>query len=580
MITYTVTDADGATSSSTHTVTVGLPPAPVAVNDPYTIQVNTSLDGDVRTGDSFSPGSTFSILAQPANSHIVFNSDGTFFLLPNSGFVGTETFAYQITDPFGRSAVGIEVIRIIPPAFVAVADAYSTSFNTPLHGDASLNDTVPTGSTFIAITAPMHGTLAMNADGTYTYTPKPGFSGTDVFSYAVTDPFDRTRFATDTITVTAPPPPIAVGESYATGYATPVAGNAAAGDTFLPGSTFAASSQPTHGALVFNPDGTFTYTPSIGFAGTDTFTYRITDPNGNSATAAETINVATPTLTAGNDAFSGVYATPVAGDAANGDVFAPGSVFVVATPPVHGSVVMNPNGTYTYTPGVGFTGTDVFTYRVTDPTGQSATATDTIVITPPGLIAADDGFITAFRATLNGDASRGDTFAPGSVFTVSSPPTVGAVEMNPNGTFSYTPPPSFAGTVTFTYAVTDPTGNVATATETIAVTAPALIATGDTFRLPYGTALTGNVAVGDTYATGSVFSAVTAPANGSLNMAADGTFQYLPAAGYSGADTFVYRITDPTGRTVTATGTIVVEAPPAVHRCLTTFGDLRGRVRR
>ena len=669
VISYTITDIDGATSSSTHDVVVGAPAKPIAVNDYYTTIYGTAFNGDARTGDSFPAGSTFQPLSLPMNGTLAFQPDGTYTFTPAAGFVGTETFVYQITDPLGRTALAIEVIRVAPPAIVAVNDVVTTPINTALNGNAAANDTFAIGSSFIAITAPAHGTLAFNADGTYVYTPAAGFSGVDMFAYAITDPTGQTRFATDMITVMPPPGPVAVDDSYTTGYRTPVAGNAGANDSYVTGSTFAATSQPLHGTLVFNPDGTYSYTPSAGFAGsdtfnykitdsfgrtataqetvtvsaptlvavndhfagvygvpvsgnaaagdtfaagstftvatpaghgsvamnpdgtytytaaagfsgTDTFTYRVTDPTGQSVTATETINITPPTLVAVNDHYAGVLGVPVSGNAAAGDTFAAGSTFTVATPAGHGGVVMNTNGTYTYTAAAGFTGTDTFTYRITDPAGQSVTATETIVITPPTLIAVDDRFTTAFRTSVSGNAALGDTVAPGSTFTIATAPAVGTVAMNANGTYLYTPPTNFAGTVTFSYRVTDPSGASATAAETIVVSAPQLIGNNHSLTTPYATALGGNASLGVTYAPGSVFMASSSPAHGSVTMNADGTYQYMPVSGFSGLDAFTYTITDPTGQTVTATETITVEAPPAVHRCLTTFGNLKDRIRR
>ena len=88
---------------------------------------------------------------------------------------------------------------------------------------------------------------------------------------------------------------------------------------------------------------------------------------------------------------------PVSGNAAAGDTFAAGSSFQVASLPGHGSVTMNPDGTYSYTPAVGFAGMDTFTYRVTDPTGQSATATETITVAAPALVAVDDSVRDGLR---------------------------------------------------------------------------------------------------------------------------------------------------------------------------------------
>lgn len=300
----------------------------------------------------------------------------------------------------------------------------------------------------------------------------------------------------------------------------------------------------------------------------------MTDQFGQSATATETIVVTAPTLAAVDDNYSGIYGVPVSGNAATADTYVAGSTFAVATPPANGTVAMSPNGTYTYTPSVGFSGSDTFTYTVTDPTGQVRTATDTIIITPPTLIAVDDRYSTGYNTPVAGNAATADTVAAGSVFTVATAPTNGSVAMAADGTYTFTPAAGFVGTATFTYRVTDPTGQSVVATETIVVSSPQLTAVNDVVVTPFNTRLSGTVYSNDIYQPGSVFSATSSPAHGSVTMNSDGTYQYLPITGYSGTDSFSYTITDPAGQVVTATVTITVAPTATAHRCLTTFGNL------
>ncbi len=564
VITYTVEDQDGLTDTAIHTVTVLSPPKPIAVNDVYTTSYGVALNGSAGSNDTVLPGSVFTALSQPLSGTLAFNPDGTYTYAPQTGFVGTDSFAYEIEDATGQKAMAFEVIRVTPPPIVAVSDSSTTPFETTLNGAVGANDTYAPGSLFIAITAPSHGTLSLNADGTYVYTPAPGFTGTDMFAYAVTDPTGQTQFATNTIAVVPPSAPVAVDDTYATSYATPMTGNAATGDTLHAVSTFAATSQPTHGTLVFNPDGTFTYAPSTGFAGTDTFTYKITDILGQTSTATEIINVMASAIAAVDDSYTTGYATPVVGNAATGDTYAPGSIFTLASAPAHGVATMNPDGTYTYTPEPGFAGTDAFVYAITDPTGQIVAATQTITVTAPVLVAVDDVFTNVYGLPIAGNASAGDSFPPGSVFTATTIPTNGTVAMNPDGTYTYTPAVGFAGTDTFDYAVTDPTGQVVIATQTIVITPPPLIAVGDTLTSAFNTSVNGDVASGDTFVTGSVFSVATPPAQGTLAMNPDGTFHYTPPGNFAGTVTFTYLVTDPTGQTATAIETIVVGRPQLI----------------
>jgi Domain of unknown function (DUF4347)/Cadherin-like domain/Bacterial Ig domain len=563
--TYTVTDLTGQTSTATETIKVG----PGAVNDSYDTPFNTAVNGNAASGDTVAPGSTFAKTTNPSNGTVVFNANGTYTYTPTPGFTGTDTFTYTVTDPAtGLTATATETINV---GVKAVNDAYTTPFNTPLAGDAKLADTYPVGSTFAKTTDPTHGSVVFNANGTYTYTPANGFTGTDTFTYTITAPSGQTSTATETIKVG----PGAVNDTYSTPFNTPVSGDAKAADTFGAGSTFAKATNPSHGSVVFRPDGTYTYTPTAGFTGTDTFTYTVTDPaTGLKATATETINVGPKAI---SDKYTTPLNTPLAGNAAAGDTYPAGSTFAKTTDPTHGSVVFNANGTYTYTPANGFTGTDSFTYTVTDPaTGLTSTATETIQV---GLIAANDSYKTPYNTPLAGNAALGDTYFAGSKFSVLTPPAKGTVVMKPDGTYTFKPAAGFSGTVTFTYKITDPSGQTAIATETIVVAPPALKAINHSYQANFDQKLPGNAANGNSFPTGSKFSVLTPPAKGTVTMNADGTYIYVPPKGFTGTTTFKYQIKDPTGAIVTATETITISPKSVIVHCLTTFGNFTGLIK-
>jgi VCBS repeat-containing protein len=89
-----------------------------------------------------------------------------------------------------------------------------------------------------------------------------------------------------------------------------------------------------------------------------------------------------------NDTFTTRPNTTISGDLAGNDVPSAdgGNVWTVVTPPSHGTVVVNPSGTFTYIPTPGYSGTDTFTYRITDSNGDTSTATVTLTI--PGVCLA------------------------------------------------------------------------------------------------------------------------------------------------------------------------------------------------
>ena len=140
-------------------------------------------------------------------------------------------------------------------------------------------------------------------------------------------------------------------------------------------------SAPAHGTVALNANGTFTYTPATGYSGTDTFTYEVNDGSVNSNVATVTINVAHVAPVANAVTISGTEGQVASGtinatDAITSAVLTPS----VVSAPAHGTVALNANGTFTYTPATGFSGTDTFTYEVNDGTVNSNVATVTLNI--------------------------------------------------------------------------------------------------------------------------------------------------------------------------------------------------------
>ncbi|MVT09092.1 Ig-like domain-containing protein, partial [Chitinophaga tropicalis] len=155
-------------------------------------------------------------------------------------------------------------------------------------------------------------------------------------------------------------------------------------------STLEIVTQPQHGTVTVNTDGTVLYTPDPNYTGTDVFTYRVQDASGNwSNTATATITVTqrdTTSPVAENDATdikkgSSVTIPVLTNDAAAEGQIDPSTVEIIAQPQ-HGTVIVNTDGTIVYTADASYTGADTFTYRVKDATGNwSNVATVTITVT-------------------------------------------------------------------------------------------------------------------------------------------------------------------------------------------------------
>jgi hypothetical protein len=192
--------------------------------------------------------------------------------------------------------VGKLPVTLPPDALIAVDDTATGLRNGPIPGNVTTNDTGVTGSTVGVATPPAHGSVVMQPDGNFIYTPDPTFAGTDTFTYAHCKPApDQAVCATATVTVSVVPD--AVDDAEKTDRDVPLTSTVAGNDVIEPGATFTTTTAPGNGTVVWGAGGSYTYTPAAGFTGTDTFTYQVCLPAPNQAlcdTATVTIVVAPP----------------------------------------------------------------------------------------------------------------------------------------------------------------------------------------------------------------------------------------------------------------------------------------------
>jgi hypothetical protein len=315
------------------------------------------------------------------------NADGSFAYTPAPGFVGTDSFTYEASDGVLDSSVATVTITVVHIPPVANADGYGANENRPLTVGAPgilANDTAPGGAALSAVlvSGPAHGSLALNADGSFTYTPAAGFVGTDSFTYEASDGVDASNVAAVTITVTGP---VAVDDAYSAtanrALSVGPANGVLANDSGGGGLSAVLVSGPAHGSLALNADGSFTYTPAAGFVGTDSFTYEASDGVLVSNVAAVTITVSGPVAV--DDLYRTAADQPLSVDAAGGVLAndtGSGLSAVLVSGPAHGSLALNADGSFTYTPISGFVGADSFTYEAAAGSVESNVAAVTIEV--------------------------------------------------------------------------------------------------------------------------------------------------------------------------------------------------------
>ena len=289
--------------------------------------------------------------------------------------------------------------------------------------------------------------------------------------------------------------------------------------------TVTAVTQPTNGTVVLNADGTVTYTPTTGYIGPDVFNYTITDTNGLTATGTVTVRVLPLPPVANPDIYTVNQGTPLIVPAATGvlanDTDSAGLTLsaVVATPPTNGTLILNADGSLTYTPNAGFTGTDSFTYRATDTSGQSSPAMVTITV----------------QAANNGGGTT--TQPPQVVTTFPVTGTVGVpIVAAPVVTFTdgdgSTPPGSYTATIDYGDGSAPSTGTVTETNGVYQVTGDHTYQQAGTF--PVGITITRPGGVGLSATTAAVISPLAANASLSGVVFADLNGDGIREAGEAG----------------------------------------------
>jgi gliding motility-associated-like protein len=240
---------------------------------------------------------TFSKTTDPIHGTVVVNSDGSYMYTPNSNYNGSDSFTVTVSDGNGGTNTVTVNVTVTPvnDAPVATATPIVTAEDTPVNGAVTATDVDGDVLTFSKTTDPTHGTVVVNSDGSYTYTPSANYNGIDSFTVTVSDGNGGTNTVTVNVTVTLiNHKPVAVDDATeSTNEDTVLNGNVSANDSPSRdgGNTWALATNPIHGTATVNVDGTYTYIPNVNYAGNDSFTYVISDKDGDISTATVTISV-------------------------------------------------------------------------------------------------------------------------------------------------------------------------------------------------------------------------------------------------------------------------------------------------
>ena len=465
---------------------------PLAQADTATTSAGAAVTIDVLANDNDPDGGTLTLtsVTPPASGSAVISANRIIYT-PTAGFVGVDSFRYSVSDGQGGSgsalvSVSVGALANTPP--VIRNDSATTQFEQPVTINVLANDSDADGDTLsvIAITTPSHGSVLL-AGNVVTYTPDPGYSGADSFTYTASDGRGGQGTATVRIIVASASnrAPIA-NDDNATSGGLPVTVNVLANDSDPDGDplTIVSVTAPIGGGAAAITGNSVTYTPLSGFVGVDRFNYTISDGHGGSASAMVTINVTAPVNrppVAVPDAYtiaatSLVLVMPVLTNDSDPDGD-PLTITGVTQPPTgQGTVAITGSGqTITFNRQTVLPAT--FTYTISDGRGGTATTSVTVTLAtainqPP--VAVNDTVSLAagavFNVLINDSDPDGD---PLTIISVTQPLSVGG---SPVGTVAIT---GAGQTVTFNafspvtlpatfnYTISDGRGGTATATVTI-----------------------------------------------------------------------------------------------------------------
>lgn len=287
---------------------------PTANEASYTIAANDTLvvgGAGVLTGNSDS-GLIAQLVSGPAHGTLTLDRGGSFRYLPASSYSGVDSFTYKTVSSSGESSTPATVKIHVTPVAVAVGDYYvPVSSTVSVAAPGVLTGDAGTGLSAKLVSGPSGGSLTLDADGSFSYTASPSFSGADSFTFEAVDSAGQaSNVVTVAINVGAQLPTVStptfsgaiantelqVGGSRGSGPEVYLGGLSVLSDDSDPGggtlsATPATIATADGGSVSLAADGSFSYQPPADFEGSsDSFTYEVNTSEGTSAQASATID--------------------------------------------------------------------------------------------------------------------------------------------------------------------------------------------------------------------------------------------------------------------------------------------------
>ena len=298
-----ITSTAPLTELGIFTLTTANNTPPLAVNDTVTIPPGTAIAINVPANDSDTDGlnlSSVNITELPQHGSVAIDpTTGVITYTPDENFMGKDSLLYTIEDTKGALSNQAKVLILVTPsntAPLANLDKYLTNEDTILEQNVSANDSDADSNalSFVVDPAglPIHGSVVLNPDGTFTYTPAENYFGDDQFIYQVCDDGNPSLCDTAKVSISITPvndAPTALADTFTIAENEFLQENLLTNDYDVDGDSLINATVvtlPQNGTVDVKADGRFTYQPFNNYTGEDTFSYQVCD-NQNPALCTE-----------------------------------------------------------------------------------------------------------------------------------------------------------------------------------------------------------------------------------------------------------------------------------------------------
>lgn len=572
-IDLTLTDTNGQVIKTTFDITVnGINERP---ETPELIEINALEDSVVSsqisvTDNDLQDTHRFEVISR-GNGTLHWNGSGSFDYELKENFSGIDTFTVRVYDDSGDELSYSDSVVRISVAEVNDSPTAADSINLNVDEDQSISGDLLAGDVDLVYgdslsyqASPNSGQIVFNSDGTFQYSPDSNFNGSDSFVITISDASGASAQTELTVNV------LAVNDAPITSSNVDLSvqedgrilGSLGLVDVdSIYGDSHTFSATPALGAIEFNANGSFTYTPFDNVNGTDTFTVTVVDSEGASSQTQIRVNVNavndTPD-TVENLSLNTLEDQSIVGNLSLTDVdlLNEGDTHSFEANPQLGEISFNADGSFVYLPNADVNGTDNFQVTITDEAGAQSVTQVSINIS-----AVNDALTTATAiaiTTLEDNAITGDIslsdpdlLNEGDSYTFTASPNFGEVIFNQNGTFTYTPDSDVNGADAFTVTVTDSAGEISTTDITVNVTP---VNDAPEARDVYASVIEDQALVmalpvtdidGDTLE----YRQVNSPRHGIAEISDTGELTYTPADNFFGSDRLLIEVSDGQGGT-------------------------------